>query len=125
MSIRSRFYIALASSFVAIGAHVIADRFYLYWTIPNIDVPVHILGGIMAGLFVGVGLLIFRQPETWAKVVFFTFLIGVGWEVLEVITHAVDVTVWWYPYDTLKDLIDDIIGGTIAYFIGRKIGRKP
>ena len=121
MSLRPRFYIALASAFIAIGAHVIADRFFLYWTVPQIDIPIHMLGGIMAGLFSGVALMAAGKSQTWRAIVLGSLIVGIGWELLEVVMHSVDTMRWWYPYDTVKDLIDDMIGGTIAYLIWKKL----
>jgi len=121
MSLRARFYLAFASSFVAIGAHLVANHFYLYWTMPNIDVPIHILGGIMAGLYVGTLFFALKKPQTWLVIALGTLAVGIGWELLEVLTHAVDVTDWWYPYDTAKDLLDDLIGGSIAYLIWKRL----
>lgn len=121
MSLRARFYIALTFAFIAIGAHVIADRFFLYWTVPQIDIPIHILGGIMAGLFSGVALMAAGRSQTGRAIVLGSLIVGIGWELLEVVMHATDTVGLTYPYDTVKDLIDDMIGGTIAYLIWRKL----
>lgn len=75
----------------------------------------------MAGLFGGVALMAIKKSQTWRAIALFTLFIGIGWEVLEIVTRAVDVTIWWYPLDTMKDIINDLIGGTIAYFIWRKL----
>ena len=117
MSLRARFYLALASSFIAIGAHLVADYFYLYWTLPNIDIPIHILGGVMSGLFAGVGLKFFGFNESWKNFLLTVLVIGISWEVLEIGTGAVTFFDQKYIIDTIKDLIDDLLGGSIAYLI--------
>lgn len=121
MSLRAKFYIALLSAFIAIGAHVVADKFFLYWTVPIIDIPMHILGGIMAGLFAGVALMAAGKSQTFRGIILGSLIVGIGWEILELVTHAAEPSLWWYKYDTAKDLIDDMIGGTIAYIIWKKL----
>lgn len=121
MSLRARFYLALASSFIAIGAHLVADYLYLYWTLPYIDVPIHILGGIMSGLFAGVALRFCGLTESWKNMLAGALVIGISWEVLEIGMGAVEFFDQRYYIDTIKDLIDDLIGGSIAYLIWRKL----
>ena len=120
MSLRARFYTALLSSFVVIGLHVVATYLDLYWTIPNTDVLMHILGGVMAGLYAGVFLKGFELKESWRNMTLIVIMIGIGWEVLEYILK-VDKLDFAYWTDTVTDIINDIIGGTIAYYIWRKI----
>ncbi len=120
MSLRARFYLALLLSFLVIGLHIVATYLYLYWTLPGTDVFMHIIGGIMAGLYATVFLEAFRIKESWSRVLLLVFLVGLGWEALELIYHVALVD-FWYWVDTVKDLVDDIIGGTIAYYIWRKI----
>ena len=125
MSLRARFYFALLVSFLAIGAHLVANHFYLYWTlaykkITFVDIPIHMLGGVMAGLFVLVALRAFKLPEVIRNTLVGVFLIGATWEIIEVM-YRVDVLDIWYAIDTVKDLTDDIIGGTIALYIWRKL----
>jgi hypothetical protein len=80
----------------------------------------HILGGIMSGLYAGVLLRASGLKESWKNFIILVLLVGVGWEVLEYIMHVADID-FWYWVDTAKDLIDDMIGGTIAYYLWRKI----
>lgn len=120
MTLRVRFYIALFSSFVAIGAHLIANDLYLYWTYKQIDIPIHVLGGIMSGLYVLVALRYFKLPEILKNVAIGVFIIGVAWEVLEIIYKAVDYG-WYYYFDTVKDLIDDVVGAVISLYIWKRL----
>lgn len=120
MSNRQRFYFALAFAAFVILLHKIAHELYLYWTYKWVDIPMHILGGIMAGLFTFVFLRITRLPESTKNVLIGVMIVGVGWEVLELL-YKVDALSTRYWIDTVKDLIDDTIGGLISIYIWKKI----
>jgi len=119
-SLRAQFYIALASSFIVIGLHLVATTFYLYWTFPRIDIFMHIAGGVMAGLYGGVFLKAFKLPESFGNFLLFAFIVGFGWEILELFYKVADVDAWYWV-NTVQDLIDDMIGGALAYYLWRKI----
>jgi len=120
MSNRQRFYFALAFAAFVILLHKIAHELYLYWTYRWVDIPMHILGGIMAGLFTFVFLRITRLPESIKNLLIGVMIVGVGWEVLELL-YKVDALSTRYWIDTIKDLIDDTIGGLISIYIWKKI----
>ncbi|MDQ5912229.1 MAG: hypothetical protein QG568_444 [Patescibacteria group bacterium] len=120
MSNRQRFYFALAFAAFVILLHKIAHELYLYWTYRWVDIPMHILGGIMAGLFTFVFLRITRLPESIKNLLIGVMIVGVGWEVLELL-YKVDALSTRYWIDTIKDLIDDTIGGFISIYIWKKI----
>jgi hypothetical protein len=80
----------------------------------------HILGGIMAGLFTFVFLQIAKLSESTRNLVMGVLIVGVGWELLELF-YRVDELTNWYWIDTAKDLINDTIGGLVAIYIWKKI----
>lgn len=101
-------------------------RFY------QIDIPMHLMGGFAMGML---GLAIHHQvakkhhnaKSPWwyhaGFVLGFAMLVGVAWEFHE---YVMDQTVnaWFHippsqPSlgDTMKDLLDDLIGAMAAYFI--------
>ncbi len=120
MSLRKRFYLALLSSMFVIGVHVVANNLYLYWTYRQVDIVVHILGGCMSGLYVYVFLRYFKLPETIRNVFIGVFLIGIGWELLE-IYYKVGEFDTYYWLDTTKDLIDDLIGAYLSTKIWKRL----
>jgi hypothetical protein len=120
MSNRQRFYLALAFAGFVILLHKIAHELYLYWTYRWVDIPMHILGGIMAGLFTFVFLRITRLSENTRNLIIGVLLVGIGWEILELL-YKVDALSTRYWIDTVKDLIDDTIGGLISIYIWKKI----
>ncbi|MBP9818692.1 MAG: hypothetical protein KBC87_01850 [Candidatus Pacebacteria bacterium] len=80
----------------------------------------HILGGIMAGLFTFVFLRITRLAESTRNLILGVLIVGVGWEILEIF-YKVDTLSFRYWIDTTKDLLDDTIGGLISIYIWKKI----
>jgi hypothetical protein len=120
MSLRARFYLALLTGCVVIGLHILANNLYLYWTYRQIDIPIHILGGVMSGLFILTGLRYMSWSESLKYVVTGCLIIGIGWELLEFFYKVQDITPYYY-LDTVKDLLDDCIGGVISLKIWKKL----
>ncbi len=120
MSSRQRFYLALTFAGFVIILHKIAHELYLYWTYRWVDIPMHIMGGIMAGLFTFVFLRITRLAESTRNLILGVLIVGVGWEILEIF-YKVDTLSFRYWIDTTKDLLDDTIGGLISIYIWKKI----
>lgn len=120
MDLRLRFYFALLTSIIVIGIHMIAHSLYLYWIYKQIDVPVHILGGLMSALYVLVLLRYLKWPETYKHVFFGVLVVGILWEVLEIF-YKVDVVNMQYWLNTGKDLISDSVGGYLGYLIWKKL----
>ena len=106
-----------------------------YYHFKQIDVPMHIMGGFAMGML---GLAIHHQISTryhnktspwWYHFIFvvgFAMLIGVGWEFYEFILDQT-VHVWLQQplsqpslANTMKDLLDDLIGAVLAFWIFRK-----
>jgi hypothetical protein len=120
MSTRARFYLALLFAAGIICVHMLAFNLYLYWTYKWVDIPMHILGGIMAGFFTLISLQYFSLKETLLYTLMGLLAVGIGWELLEVF-YRVNVLSFGYWIDTAKDLIDDTIGGLISIYIWKKI----
>lgn len=75
----------------------------------------------MSGLFAGVGLRFFGFNESLKNFLLIVLVIGISWEVLEIGTGAVELFDQAYFIDTIKDLIDDLLGAGVAYLIWRKL----
>lgn len=120
MSNRQRFYLALSIAFIVISFHKIASDLYLYWTYRGIDIPMHIMGGFMSGLFT---LVLFRANgwrESEIKILLGVILVGITWEFLELYYRVAELDMHYW-IDTGKDLLDDIIGGLISIYVWKKI----
>src|SRR3989344_3852085 len=94
----------LLAQFVAVAAlavfHSIALEFHLYWRFLWLYLPVHMLGGIWAGLFV-----------FWLRILM-RLTPSVAWEIFEVVTGLPRESS--YMLDTSLDLLMDALGGAVA-----------
>ena len=120
MSNRQRFYLALSIAFIVISFHKIASDLYLYWTYKGIDIPMHIMGGFMSGLFTLVLFRANRWRESGVKILLGVMLVGITWEFLELYYRVAEIDIHYW-IDTCKDLLDDIIGGLISIYVWKKI----
>jgi|TARA_Y100000310_G_scaffold345866_1_gene471915 hypothetical protein len=101
-------------------AHHVANIFYLYWTLPWIDLPIHMLGGVWVGL---TSLWFFyfspyKQGTLNKKSVFITafvaiLIVSVSWEVFEILIGVQIGDSYFYLAGL--DLIGGFIGAGIAY----------
>ena len=85
------------------------------------DIPLHILGGVWAGLWVATAGEFFSIRLSIWHIVLSVLLIGIGWEVFEYVFDMKGSAFMSYPVDTAKDLIADCIGGVIAVFITARL----
>ena len=98
-------------------AHIFGTK-GLYWSVPAYDVYMHILGGIGIGLaIVGFIRSNFQKLENKGVVVIIgVMVVGIIWELFEAYFNvaAAPVGTRAYYIDTVKDLIDDIVGGALV-----------
>jgi len=109
--------------------HISAIKFFLYWQIWWLDIPMHFLGGIFAGLFslwVAVGF--YKVLEDRLKIIaislFGGLLIGFFWEIFEFKAGLTYNTLGNYPLDTMKDIFMDILGALSAGLLTFKFFRN-
>jgi len=74
----------------------------------------------MSGLFVLWALRFISWKEVLKNVIVGCLIIGVAWEVLEFFYKVQEINAYYY-FDTVKDLIDDSIGGFIALKIWKRL----
>ncbi len=118
----------LAVILLAVLHHFASDGHW-YIRFPGFDIIMHILGGVGLALTTYWILVTFFKrrfkaghPLFWT-LIGFTFLLGLGWEVMEGIYGIAGAPVGTPPYyfDSFKDLVNDTLGAIIAaYFIERK-----
>ncbi len=99
-----------------------------YMQIPAYDIGLHILGGIGIGLFltaiVRMNIPKIRYPRI--IIIIGVLIFGLVWEGFEIYFNIAGYHLWtrMYYIDTVKDLCDDIIGGSIVAFSKQlKLGR--
>ncbi|KND49989.1 MAG: putative membrane protein (4 TMH) [Parcubacteria bacterium C7867-008] len=104
----------LLLALILLGVHLYALQNYLYWYYRWLDTPVHILGGTMMGAFI-VGVFIKYRP--------YTYLLGIalgaiGWELFEYY-FGISTGQTRYVWDTLHDILNDVIGAVALYVLAR------
>ena len=122
---------ALAALIIFIWAvNTLANQFHLYFFLWWFDIPMHIMGGLWVALtsmviYYHLG-WIHRHDRSLSFVVTAmlatTLVIGIFWEVFEFsVEHFVKLNDNGV-FDTLKDLLDDMIGAALASVIFIKRG---
>jgi hypothetical protein len=108
------------TSLVLAVSHALALQFSLYWQYVWLDVPMHLLGGIIVGLALVVARDM-RVPLVPSELrlyhaIALAFLIGIIWELFELwggLAMARN-----YAFDTTLDLVMDVFGGLSGYYVG-------
>ena len=106
-----------------LAAHVCGLDGY-YFIYPWYDIMMHILGGVGVGLFLAAIFKSYKSGVLFERrtIIIGVIFVGLVWEVFEMYYHLTAYPLWTklYYLDTVKDLIDDTIGGAfIAYIVTR------
>lgn len=96
-----------------------------YFTTNWYDWPVHFLGGVWAALFLLWAFDLpymgrFKRFATLESILGLVFLIGLTWEGYELFFRLTDMHAVGYGLDTLHDLVNDVLGGAVAFCITRR-----
>ncbi len=115
---------------IVILLHVLGSYFSLYWAYPWFDMVVHIMSGLWIALLIlwlasimgQINSLREYQAKSFLIAIVSAVLIGVVWEILENISQVTFVNANNYNYNTALDILNDGLGGLLAYiyFIQRK-----
>ena len=111
------------------GVNMFAEHVHLYYLLWWFDIPMHMLGGLwiaLTSLVVYYHMGFHRHDRSVSFVVTAmlaaTLIVGIFWEVFEFsVAHFVKLNDNGV-FDTLKDLLDDMIGAVIASVIFIKKG---
>ncbi len=103
----------------------IANKLYLYSSLWYFDNIMHFLGGFWLGLF----FLWYFYDKVFTtfpiKYFFYTilgvFIVGLSWELYEIVVNASFAKNSFDLIDTLSDLVLDTLGGGLAYLGMKKI----
>lgn len=109
--------------------HIIGTQENYYWSTNWYDFPMHFLGGLWLALFflwLGSWVSLPIAPSNVFRVFVFVLIVGIFWELYELYFHITDVSDHIYVWDTSHDLIMDITGGLIGWYLFHKklIGQK-
>lgn len=105
----------------------IFDPAYLYYELPWLDIPMHIIGGIAVAFFI---LSIFSYLKiriSYVQLVLGYVFIACSWEIYEHILNYIYVGTWYgnrLPLkdgiDTMKDIVNGFIGMSVLYLFMKK-----
>lgn len=116
----------LLSTLVVLAVtHISAITFFLYWKYWWLDIITHTLGGISVAL--GVMVLqsfIIRVPKryfTMFPIILVVIFVGLLWEWYEVAFGISLVADPDFISDTIIDIVMDILGGALGYFVGNRL----
>ena len=112
-------------------ANLIASKFYLYWTLPRVDMVVHFFAGLTVALATLWLCSLRFDISKWKVCSIFCFAllgsisVGILWEIYELhfgITSISDGI--YYFMDTGSDLTMDTVGGIAGFFYTSKLIKK-
>ncbi|MDB5237755.1 MAG: hypothetical protein JWM46_25 [Candidatus Kaiserbacteria bacterium] len=87
--------------------------FSIWWW----DIPMHIGGGVLAGLIGAWFSIIFSGRVSLLSIFAGVIVLGVAVEALEYALGFTYSPFMSYPVDTAKDLVDDLVGGVIVGYL--------
>jgi len=105
------------TAFFIFFLHFLATKFHWYFSIWWFDILVHFLGGFLIGLI----LVLLFYPKFFSftnffKIFFGFIVIGIGWEIFEILVDQFITQNSFNFLDTLSDLFVGLGGATIALF---------
>ena len=127
---RKRFFKILASLiFTIFFLNFIAQKFYLYFSIWWSDMFMHFFGGFWLGLafiwfLLRKNISLELHFQFICQTASFVLLIGVLWELYEILFNNIIAQIPFNTLDTVSDIFFDLAGGTFAllYFFKKTMG---
>jgi hypothetical protein len=125
MSVLKSLSIICLSLFVIAVLHLAGVYLRLYWRLPQYDTFLHICGGAWVGLVALTSLPYLPVAFTQKKNIILSglsivILVGVLWEIFEVLIGFSIITDPLFIGDTITDLCADIIGGAIILLLWKQ-----
>lgn len=112
-----------AASILAV-AHYIAVTYSLYFLVSWFDIPMHMLGGAVVVLFLfNTQWLRITLPNRWHRItpmLLCVLIVGLVWELFE-IAIGIPLIEPDFEIDMWGDLLNDLIGGAIGWFVARRV----
>lgn len=108
--------------------NLLANKLYLYSSLWYFDMIMHFLGGFWLGLFFF--WLFYKDifPDFKAsfivKLLLSVFLVGLVWELYEIVVNASFAKDVFNLSDTISDLVFDMLGGFSIYLIIRNVTKN-
>jgi hypothetical protein len=95
----------------------LAMEFHWYSSMWYFDMIMHFLGGFWLGLLsIYLFLLEDSSFKSILKIFFIVLLVGIGWEIFEILINQLMVQDPFNTLDTMSDIFFDLAGGLFAIF---------
>ncbi len=114
----------LVTSFALMWFHTQALENFWYWIYPWFDILTHFIGGVVVAfamvimyLYYPLGTRILNEKVLKTLTVVYVLVVGVLWEVFEVLIRSTGPQEEHYFIDTISDLFVDVSGGLLVYLI--------
>jgi hypothetical protein len=101
-------------------SYFIFEPTYLYYELPWLDIPMHILGGMGVGALASAMMLYRDKKVSLAHMVAFFAVIACAWEVYEYARGVVEYDEVSDYVDTVADTINGLLGVLAAYSFVKK-----
>jgi predicted membrane protein len=115
--------------FCIFSLNFIANKLYWYSSIWWFDILMHFLGGFWLGLFFI--WYLYKDldkkelsKDNLIKLILGVLFVGFGWEIYEIIVNDLWAKNTFDLFDTSSDMVFDITGGLLAYYIFKNISKK-
>lgn len=124
MRAREILFAQFLAAFILANLTWLAIAHSLYWRLWWLDIPMHVLGGVWAGLCGA--WLVARRGHSFSIIgcVAFALAVGVAWEIFEYSVGLTDSPFMSYQLDTAKDILMDCVGGFLAALIAKRIASR-
>ena len=117
-------FAAFATALLVAVLHITALRYLLYFYFYWFDIPVHFLGGVFIALATAWVVLRLGYRISIPLCILTALYVGILWEVFEY-TFNIPQTYWIsYPFDTVKDIVMDTVGGAIGGLLANFLVRN-
>lgn len=99
----------------------IFDPTNLYFELPWLDIPMHVLGGFGVASFVMAVTIHSKQKLTLTQVIILYLCVALTWELYEFVKDVVVRHTEWNGWNnTLLDIVNGALGAIAAFFILKK-----
>lgn len=99
----------------------IFDPTYLYFELPWLDIPMHVLGGFGVVSFLMAVAAHGKQKFTLSQVLMLYMCVAISWELYEVVKDLVVNHVAWNGWsDTVSDVVNGAVGAVVAFLFLKK-----
>lgn len=96
------------------------DPSYLYFELPWLDIPMHVMGGFGVASLAAAILSYKKYSISYWKLFVIYVVVAVSWELYEYVKDIMEIRDWNGWIDTLSDCINGAIGVSVAYLFVRK-----